>query len=336
TFLEHARKFAGNDLSFAALSLLSALFMPSQIYTILPLIVVIACIAVFLNLSRTSELVIARAAGRSAARFLIAPTLAIAGIGVFSVAVINPIVANTSTLYEAAVADLNGTSSNALTVSSEGVWLRQGTNTEQVIIHAERVNLAGTEFYDTTFFTSTTTGSLTQRVHANVARLDEEQWLLSGVTRWPLAEWRNAQAEQETFDTMTVPTNLTIDQIRNSFGTPASIPIWDLPGFIATLEQAGFSAKRHTVWWHMELALPLFLIAVALIGAAFTIQPSRLQNKGLMVLFAILCGFGLYFVRNFSQILGENGQLPPALAAWVPPFVGIGLCIALILHQEDG
>jgi lipopolysaccharide export system permease protein len=47
-------------------------------------------------------------------------------------------------------------------------------------------------------------------------------------------------------------------------------------------------------------------------------------------------GFGLYFIRNFAQILGENGQLPVILAAWAPPVAALLLGVGLLLHTEDG
>ena len=55
-----------------------------------------------------------------------------------------------------------------------------------------------------------------------------------------------------------------------------------------------------------------------------------------MVLYAILLSFTIYFLRNFAQIMGENGQLPAILAAWAPPLAAIGLSMGMLLHQEDG
>lgn len=86
----------------------------------------------------------------------------------------------------------------------------------------------------------------------------------------------------------------------------------------------------------MELARPLFLIAMVLVGAAFTMRPARLGRTGMAVLSAVLLGFGLYYVRNFAQILGESGQLSPIMAAWIPPVAAVLLALGLILHMEDG
>ena len=63
---------------------------------------------------------------------------------------------------------------------------------------------------------------------------------------------------------------------------------------------------------------------------------TRFGGTGVAVLASVLLGFGLYFVRSFAQILGENGQIPVILAAWAPPVASILLALGLLLHAEDG
>ena len=135
---------------------------------------------------------------------------------------------------------------------------------------------------------------------------------------------------------MVLASNLTRDQILDSFGTPSAVPIWELPAFIARLDAAGFSARKHRTFFHMELALPLLLTAMVLVGAGFTMRHTRMGRTGLMVMLALGFGFLFYFIRNFVAILGENGQIPIIMAAWLPPIATLLLPLALLLHLEDG
>ncbi len=133
-----------------------------------------------------------------------------------------------------------------------------------------------------------------------------------------------------------VRSDLTRDRIRDSFGEPSAVSIWDLPAFIASLDAAGFSAKRHRVWFQMELAQPLLLAGMVLLAAGFTMRHTRFGRTGTMVLSAVLSGFAIFFLRNFAQVLGESGQIPVMLAAWFPPVATILLSLGLLLHLEDG
>ncbi|PZX17505.1 lipopolysaccharide export system permease protein [Palleronia aestuarii] len=333
--VEQVRRFSGDDVSFQGLIWLTFLSVPETFYRILPLIVIFATLTLFLNLARTSELVVTRAAGRSALSTLTAPVLVALLLGAASVAVMNPISAATSQQYELVANRASGGDTRALSLSREGLWLRQGTDGRQTVIRATRANLDGTVLYGVTFVGFGAGGGPSFRVEAEQARLRDGAWHLTGAKEWRF-DSPNPELSAMNSDTITLPSSLSANQILDSFATPEAIPIWQLPHFIADLEQAGFSARRHRVWLQMELALPVLLVSMVLVGAAFTMRQTRVGRTGLMVLSALALGFALFFIRNFAQILGENGQIPILLAAWGPPAAAVLLPLGLLLHWEDG
>ncbi|MEZ5913814.1 MAG: LPS export ABC transporter permease LptG [Paracoccaceae bacterium] len=334
--VEQIRRFKEADIGVAQAAGLAALSVPASLYRILPLITILAAIALFLGLARTSELVVTRAAGRSALRSLVAPVTTALMIGTLAVLVLNPLVAATEKEYEALSNRLARGDASVLSISREGLWLRQGGATGQTVIRADRANLDGTELYSVSFITFDSQGEPASRIEAEKAVLTPGQWQLSMAKLWRFSPGSNPETGAKTLSEMTVPSDLTREQIRDSFGTPSAIPIWDLPAFIASLERAGFSARQHRVWMQMELALPLFLCAMVLIGAGFTMRHTRFGRTGTMVLLSLLAGFGLFFLRNFAQVLGENGQIPVIVAAWAPPVAAVLLSLTLLLHLEDG
>ncbi|KPP87330.1 MAG: lipopolysaccharide export system permease component LptG [Rhodobacteraceae bacterium HLUCCA08] len=334
--VEQLRRHASSAEPFAAIAGLAALNLPATLYTMLPLILVLATISLFLALARSSELVVTRAAGRSAIQALGAPLIVALLIGAGAVSMFNPLVAATSKLFEERDLAMRDGAASVLTISEDGLWLRQGDASGQTVIQAKSTNLDGTRLQDVTFLTFTEAAGPVRRIQAATATLTPRGWQIEQAKVWTLSDSATPEAVATRHDTLLVRSTLTPDQIRDSFGAPASIPFWELPGFIDRLERAGFSARRHQVWFQMELAQPAFLIAMVLIAAAFTMRHQRGRRVGISVMLAVLLGFGLYFIRNFAQILGENGQIPVQLAAWAPPLAGIALSLGLILQQEDG
>lgn len=333
--VDQLRRYANTEASFWDILVLSLLNLPQGLYQILPLIMILAAIALFLSLARSSEMVVTRAAGRSALHALVAPVVVASLIGIMAVGMLNPIVASTSKEFEARSDALRGNDS-VLSIGSSGLWLRQGSDAGQTVIRAQSANLDGTRLSDVTFLTFTPDGGPAQRINAATAELVTGAWLLRDAKSWALRDEAIPEANATTQQQLRVPSTLTRDQIRDSFGTPSSIPIWELPAFIDRLRTAGFSAQRHLVWFHAELANPVFLLSMVLVGASFTLRHQRGGRTGLMVMFAVLLAFVIYFIRNFALVLGENGQLPALLAAWAPPFVAIGLSMGVLLHNEDG
>jgi lipopolysaccharide export system permease protein len=333
--IDQLRRFGDPGISVGDAVVLSAMNVPASLYRILPLVLILAAIGLFLGLSRSSELVVLRASGRSGLRFLLAPVVTALLLGGFAVAVLNPLVAATSKRYDV-LSSGHARGGSVLSVSDAGLWLRQGDDQGQTVIQARRANLDGTELYDATFLTFDETGSPRARIEAASAALSPGFWVLTEAKSWPLETDNPERAATAQPDGLRIATDLTQDAIRSGFGTPSAISFWNLPTYIEGLDRAGFSAHAHRVWLQMELALPVFLVSMVLIAAAATMRHARVARTGAMVLFALGGGFALFFLRNFAQVLGENGQIPIEVAAWSPPVAGVLLALGLILHLEDG
>jgi lipopolysaccharide export system permease protein len=106
------------------------------------------------------------------------PVLVAFGIGVLALLILNPIVAATSREYQMTVARYQGAEQRTVSVSAEGLWLRQGTLSEQTVIHAEGTNSDGTHLFDANFFTFDANGLLTDRISADEALLVGGAWEL--------------------------------------------------------------------------------------------------------------------------------------------------------------
>ncbi len=334
--IEQVQRYANRDLAFFDLVKLTLLNVPEGLYNIMPLVMILATVTLFLGLARSSELVVTRAAGRSALRSLMAPLVVACAIGVLAVAMLNPIVAATSKRYHALSTAYRTGSTDVLSISSEGLWLRQGGPEGQTVIRATRANPDGTVLFDVTFISYSADGGPNRRILAKSAQLGNGAWQLHGVRLWPLGAGINPQEGVVDRENMELPSTLTQERIQDSFGKPNSVHFWDLPSYITQLKAAGFSARRHAVWYQMEMARPLFLMAMVLVSAAFTMRHVRFARSSISVLAAILLGFGLYYIRNFAQVLGENGQIPVILAAWAPPVASVLLATGLVLQMEDG
>lgn len=334
--IEQTQRSFADSLSFGDLIHLTLLNTPTTLNLILPLNMLLATIVLFFSMARASELVITRASGRSGLKTLISPLIVAFFIGLMVVGMFNPIVAATSKRYEQLSDSFRGGGAAALSISEEGLWLRQGSESGQTVIRAWQSNTDGSVLYDVTFVSYAPQGGPVRRIEAKAAALGPDGWRLTDAKTWPLEAGLNAEGNAQTYDVLTLPSSLTVEGIRDSFGKAGAISIYQLPEFISQLEYSGFSPRRHKVWLQSELARPVFLIAMVLVASAFTMRHTRSRGTGVAVLSAILLGFGLYFIRSFAQILGENGQIPVLLAAWAPPFAAVLLALGLLLHSEDG
>ena len=317
--VELLRRFGGTEAGLGQILSLAVLRVPATFYQILPLLVILASMATFLGLARSSELVVMRAAGRSAMRMLREPFVAMMLFGALAVAALNPLVATASRAYHDRLSALQFPDlQTQISLQGSAVWMRQGDASGQTVIRAQAIEPDGLGFEGVSYLVfDRDSGLPLRRIEAARARLEPGVWHLDAVKLWDL-QAPNPERAALTLDRLDMPSDLTGERIRES------------------LARAGLSSRPHRAQFMAELAQPLLFGAMLLVGAVLCFRHVRAGGAGMRILATVLAGFLLFFLRNFAQILGENGQIPLWLAIYTPPVASMMLALGVLLHLEDG
>ncbi len=341
--VELMRRSSDSGAGFTDLLGMALLHAPAITITAAPFTVLLASMTCFAALARSSELVVTRAAGVSVWRLLAPVLLAAVGLGVFVFTVYNPLASAFASKFEVLEERYFKRSSSQLSVSADGLWLRQGGPDGQTVIRAQGASETIERLWKVNVFQFDTQDRFTRRIDARSALLEGTAWRLSGVRRWDLLtlEIDNAGSSDivtrpKLADEMLIPTDLTAESIQESFVAPVTISFWKLPKFIKLLESSGFSSSRHRLHWNALLAMPVVFFAMVLIGAAFSMRHARFGGLGFMALGCVLSGFGYFFLSDIAAVLGASGAVPVLIAAWAPPVSAVLFALGLLLHLEDG
>jgi lipopolysaccharide export system permease protein len=336
-FIELLRRSATRpDATFGIITEIAALRLPYIAIEILPFGVLLGGIVAFWRLTRSSELIVARASGVSAWRFLTAPVLAAICLGGFATAAGSPL--SSILLARAEVLDnvYLRSGGGPMALAGGQLWLRQSDRGLEpsgvAIMHALGVNLKGKSLTasEVSVFRLDNDDRLLQRIEAHKATLGRGEWLLE--------DGRSMTPDHlpEAPRTISLPTDLTVSRVQESFASPTTLSVWALPGFISLLDRSGFSSIRHRLHFQSLLALPLLAGTMTLVAAGFSMRPARRGGVAQMIGSGVAAGFTLFMVSKIAEEFGNSGALPVIMAAWVPAASGFMLAVALLLHLEDG
>lgn len=318
------------EATLGVVGLMAGLHLPHLLQKLLPFAVLFGTMFSFQRLTRTQELVAARASGVSVWQFLSPALLVAAGIGAFAVVAFNPLASAMVARYEKLEKAYFSSSASLVSVSSGGLWLRQVIDDQELLIHARQMTRDPPVLDHVVVFFYDDALAFTGRADAPSARLEDGRWVLER----PLLS--SPGGARDLRETLTIPTELTADRIQESFAPPETMSFWQLPRFMESLEAVGFSAREHRLYWHGLLALPLLLCAMLLIGTTFSLRLVRRGGTSLLITGGLLTGFTFYILSDVVFAIGLSGRLPLVLAAWTPAGVAVLLGLTTLLHLEDG
>ncbi len=336
-FLELLRESANRpNAGFGVVVEIEILRLPWIMMQILPFAILLGGVYAFWRLTRSSELVVARAAGISAWQFLAAPVLLATLMGLFAITALSPVSAAMYSRAEALFGIYIQGGQGPLSLAGGELWLREADDglgrNGIAILHGSGVILKG---------------KVLRTAHMTILRLNSRTELLQriespsavlGADSWHLADVHILQpgAAMVSEANMNFPTDLTVRRVQESFASPNALSFWSLPGFIAVLKRSGFSPIRHELQFQSLLALPLLCATMALVAAGFSMRPARRGGVGQALAGGVSSGFVLFMVSQVAGQFGKSGALPVGLAAWAPAAAGMMLALALLLHLEDG
>jgi len=310
------------------LAFLSFIRVPAITEQVLPFAVLIGAIMTFLNLTRRLELVVTRASGISVWQFLFPPILVSLLIGIFATTVFNPVAALLKQRADHIEAQLfNLLPKNGPDTS---LWIRQKSGDGQAVLRAEKAEDSGKLLHHVTAFVFEQSGAFSERIEASDARLSKGYWTLTN------ARVLRVDEPPENVGDYILTTNLTADEVTQSFLAPDAVPFWELPSLAKRMREAGLNSTRYNLRFQTLLARPLLLVAMVLVAASFSLRFFRMGGISQMVSGGVAAGFVLYVVTKLVGDLGGAGLLNAPIAAWSPALIGSMVGVLILLHQEDG
>lgn len=321
------------DVGAASILKLTLLRVPSLIQILLPFCFLGGGMIAFVGLNRRSELIAMRAAGVSAWRFILPTAAGALVLGMLAVGVLNPMAASLNAEFEAERTRLM---ENYLGDQPRDIWLRQGDDNSQIVIHAKArdnrhgaVTLRGVSLF---IYEKNTRGVPEFR-----RRLEAEQaTLLPGF--WRLSNVREATAGDASIrsDVLTIRSTLDAEAAIERLASAEAVPFWRLPTAIRLTEQAGFSAAGYRLRFHQLLSTPLLFAAMSILAAAFSLRLTRLGGLAGLAGIGVGLGFVLFFFNQFAGALAKADIIPLFAAAWAPPVVALLAGVTLLCYTEDG
>jgi lipopolysaccharide export system permease protein len=329
-YIEMTRKTAGIATATPLLVALTSFYrVPLLLERLMQFCVLVGTMACYLSLSRRLELVVARAAGVSAWQIVTPALLCAIGFGTLATVAYNPLSAQLQERAKRMEADFLSQRGQGLQ-DAVGFWAKQVTAEGQSIITAVSSRAEGTRLAGISVFRLTPDGHFKERIEAREAQLEDGQWLLKDVHRYRL--------DAPTIDeaSYTLPTELTREQVRDTFSTPETVSFWQLPEYIASSQHAGIALAGYRLQYHKLISVPFLFAAMVMLGSAVSMRLFRLGGVQKMILSGIGAGFLLYVLQKVTEDLSKADLLNPIAAAWLPVCVGSLTGLLALLYQEDG
>ena len=292
--------------------------IPSMIYLMTPLSVLIAVLVTFGLLQKSNELTAMKATGISLYR-LIVPVVTLAATLSFALF-----------LFDQFYLPHANKRQDALRNEIKGKPAQTYLNPQRKWIFGAHHEIYYYEFFDgernqfanlSVFDIDPSTFALTERTFASRVFWNES------LKKWVFEQgWVRALAPTQVQDyrTFDVRTFADVDEPPNYFKKEvkqySEMNFDELKAYIRELEQGGFDVVRLRVQLYRKLSFPLITLVMSILAIPFAVSAGR-QGALRGVATAIGIAVVYWVTSGLFEAMGNVNQLPAALAAWSPDLI---------------
>jgi lipopolysaccharide export system permease protein len=195
---------------------------------------------------------------------------------------------------------------------SHQVWYR----TENRIWHARQSQPLQNRLLGVTIYQMTETGDIRQRIDATEAIWEMGEWILRhGAHRQFDAQGRFAAPPEGFVEYRAAfpESPAAISALRKE---PDEMGIRETLAHAQDLRRHGLPDAQYRTDFHGKLAFSAVCIIMAGFGAPLALSSNRSGGAARAIALTLVCGFSYWIVHSLAMAFGQNGHLPPVIAAW--------------------
>ncbi len=292
-----------------------ALLMPSHLYELLPIAVLIGTIFVMARLAQSSEYTILRTSGLGPGRAL----YALMGLGLaFTVLTfatgdyVAPLADRTAQLLKARY-------QGKLSVGQTGAWLKEKQGQRTFTVNVGALSADG-NLESVRVFEADAQGLLVGILRARSADFSDQGWLLREVDRTEL------RANPGTTPTARIsheaqllwPTEISAEMVSVALLQPDRMRTLDLYQYMRHLEANGQTSQRYEIEFWRKVFYPLSCLVMVVLALPFAYLHFRSGSITGYVFLGVLIGISFFLLNNVFGYIGNLRNWQPWLAAAAP------------------
>jgi len=299
--------------------------LPSIVFTITPVAVLLATFITLGILARNFEIVAFRATGISLFRLvlpILAYTLTVSIISLLGNELLTPYTnRKVKTLYN----EIKGRKQKFL-FKQHQLWYRGEDVIYNINLFSRQYNI----LRDVTLYFFDSNFHLCKRIDAERAQWKNNQWVFANVTtRFFDPEQKNKTLFKRQ---KVLPLKENPETFKQEVREPKEMSYVELKEYIEKTTQEGYDTKKYLADLYAKGSTPFINFIIALLGIPFAISIGRHGGFALGVTLSFVVGFFYWVFFNMCLALGYSGALPPIISAWIANFIFGTFGLWMLLH----
>jgi len=280
------------------------------------------------NLTKNNELTAILSSGIHIWQVLIIPCIVTLILGIAFTTILNPIGALGLQKYELLETKLTKKTPNEAVISKSGLLFFEALNGENQIIQTQFINVSEKKLNNVTILFIDNNNNFLKRIDALYAIIENKSLHLNRVKVF-------TKDKTNTYNSLTIATGLSINNLVNKFIHPEMVSVWKLPKLIDELLNSGLPIINYQIYYYKQLFKPIMMMATIILASCFISLKQRDNSQERILLLGLFSGFIVYSLSEILLKVLTYNNISLIAAILLPSMLIFFISNFIILHYKE-
>ena len=289
--------------------LLAFLNTPSIIIDVLPFIFLISTQLFFIKISSKNELFVFKYSGLTNNKILGLLVVFSFFLGILIIFTFYSFSSKLKGHYLETKNSFSNDNKYLAVITENGFWIKDEINDVISITNADKIDNHILKNVSIVQFNKNF--ELIQSLDSQEVDIKNKNWLLKNV----IVSKDNISKQ---VDFLRLKSNFDIEKVNKLFSNLSSMSVFQLTKLKKDYLSLGYSTVDIQIYQNKIYTMPVYLAIMTLISGIIMFNSKYKKSKIFNIVLGIFLSVVIFYINQFSSLLGSNGKIPIVLSVWLP------------------
>ena len=305
---------------------LSLLNSPVQIFELFPFILLITIQLFFIKFFENKEIDILKYSGLKNSRIIYILSILSIITGLFVVTVFYNLSSNLKNIYLEIKSKYTSDGKYLAVITKNGLWIKDIIDNKTLIINASTVNQ---NFLNNIFITEFDENhNVMRNIKSTKANISKNEWEIIDAKVYEKNEYTNNKL-------LYLKTNFNLKKIQSLFSNLSALNFIELYELKENYKKLNYSTTEVDIYLLKLISYPLYLLLITLFSSVIMLSLKQLKGTTLKILIGLFFSVIIYYLNNFSYVLGSTERISIIFAIFIPLFILFTINFSMLYRVNE-
>ena len=308
---------------------LALLNSPSFIFDVFPFIFLLTTQLFFISLFNKNEITIFKYSGLKNSKIIFIISCISLIMGILIITLFYNISSNFKNLYLKLKSPYTDDGKYLAVVTKNGLWIRDKFPDRILIINSSKIE--NDNLIDNFITEFDENYNVKRNIWSDKINIKSTKWIIFNPTIFK----ENSYEKLEEGEILELNTNFNYEKIQNLFSDLYSLSLIELLDLRKNYELLNYSTTEINLHLLKLFSYPFYLVLMTILSSVIMLNIRNYESSTFKISLGLFLSVLIYYMNNFSNILGKIGKLPLSLSIIFPLIIIMTINGIMLIKIND-